>query len=56
MQAGLSGLRKVSGVIFEKKLSARVKGKVYKAVIRPDMVYGFDSLALTKKTKLEVQS
>ena len=37
MQAGWTGWRKVSGVI---RVSARMKGKVYKTVVRPVTLYG----------------
>ena len=40
MQAEWNGWRKVSGVICDRRLRARVKGKVYSSVVRPAMVYG----------------
>ena len=49
MQAGWNGWRKVSGVICH-RLPARVKGKVYSSVVRSVMVYGLETVALTKKT------
>ena len=49
MQAGWNGWRKVSRVICDSKLSARVKGKVYSSVVRPAMVYGLETVAVTKK-------
>ena len=49
VQAGWNGWRKVSGVICDRKLPARVKGKVYSLVVRPTMVYGLETVAVTKK-------
>ena len=40
VQAGWNGWKKVSGVIYDRKLPARVKGKVYSLVVRPEMMYG----------------
>ena len=46
---GLNGWRKVSGVICDRRLPARVKRKVYSSVVRPVMVYGLESVVVTKK-------
>ena len=56
VQAGWNGWRKVSGVICDRRLPARVKGKVYSSVVRPAMVYGLETVAVTKKQveKMEV--
>ena len=40
IQAGWMSWRKVSGVLCDRKLSAKVKGKMYKSVVRPAMLYG----------------
>ena len=37
------------GVICDKRLPARVKRKVYSSVVRPAMVYGLETVAVTKK-------
>ena len=48
--------RKVSGVLCDRKLSAKVKGKMYKSVVRPTMLYGMETMAVTKRQvgKMEV--
>ena len=48
VQAGWNGWRKVSGVICERRLPARLKGKAYSSVVRPTMVYGLEMVAVTK--------
>ena len=49
MPAGWKGWRKVSGVICDRRLPARVKGRVHSSVLRPAMVYGLETVAVTKK-------
>ena len=55
IQAGWNGWRRVSGVICDKRLPARVKGKVYNSVVRPAMVYGLETVAVTKKQVEEME-
>ena len=55
VQAGWNGWRRVSGVICDKRLPARVKGKVYSSVVRPAMVYGLETVAVTKKQVEELE-
>ncbi|KAK3562709.1 hypothetical protein QTP86_005673 [Hemibagrus guttatus] len=56
VQAGWNGWRKVSGVLCDRKISARIKGKVYRTVVRPAMLYGLETMSLRKRqeSKLEV--
>ena len=49
VQAGWNRWRRVSGVICDRRLPARVKGKVHSSVVRPEMVYGLETVAVTKK-------
>ena len=56
VQAEWNGWRKVSGVICDSRLPARVKEKEYSLVVRPAMVYGLETVAVTKKQVEEMGS
>ena len=51
------GWRKVPGVICDRRLPASVglKGKVYSSVVRPAMMYGLETVAVTKKQVEEME-
>ncbi|XP_051788414.1 uncharacterized protein LOC127529327 [Erpetoichthys calabaricus] len=55
VQAGWNGWRRVSGVLCDRQVSARVKGKVYRTVVRPAMLYGLETVALTRKQETELE-
>ena len=55
VQAGWNGWRRVSGVICNRKLPVRVKGKVCSTVARSAMVYGLETLPVTKKQVEEME-
>ena len=55
MQAGWNGWRKISGVICDRRLPVKVKGKVYSSVVSPSMVYGLETVAVTKKRVEEME-
>ena len=55
MQAGWNRWTKVLGVICDGRLPARIKGKVYSSVMRPAMMYGIESKAVTKKQVEEME-
>ena len=55
VQAGWNGWRRVSGVICDMRLPARVKGKVYSLMVRPAIVYGLETVAVTKKQVEEME-
>ena len=48
--------KKASGVLCNRKLSASVKGKMYKSVVRPAMLYGMEMVVVTERQvgKMEV--
>ena len=56
IQAGWMSWRKVSGVLCDRKLSAKVKGKIYKSVVRPAMLYKMETVAVMERQtgKIEV--
>ncbi|KAK3553592.1 hypothetical protein QTP70_005764 [Hemibagrus guttatus] len=55
VQAGWNGWRKVSGVLCERKISARIKGKVYRTVVRLAMLYGLETVSLRKRQESELE-
>ena len=55
VQAGWNRWRRVSGVICDRRLPARVKGKVYSLMVRSAMVYGLETVAVTKKQVEEME-
>ena len=55
VQAGWNKWRKVLGVICDRRLPARKKEKVYSSVVRPAMVYGLETVAVTKKQVKEIK-
>ena len=55
VQAGWNGWRRMSGVICDRRVPARVTGKVYKVAVRPAMVYGLETVALTKRQEAEME-
>ena len=56
IQAEWMSWKKVSGVLCDRKLSARVKGKMCRSVVRPAMLYGIETVAVTERQvgKMEV--
>ncbi|KAK3552622.1 hypothetical protein QTP86_017898 [Hemibagrus guttatus] len=55
VQAGWNAWRKVSGVLCDQKISARIKGKVYRTVVRPAMLYGLETVPLRKRQESELE-
>ncbi|KAK3515237.1 hypothetical protein QTP70_012252 [Hemibagrus guttatus] len=55
VQAGWNGWRKVSGVLCERKISVRIKGKVYRTVVRAAMLYGLETVSLRRRQESELE-
>nr|XP_027231091.1 uncharacterized protein LOC113822749 [Penaeus vannamei] len=43
LQSGWQAWRRFSGLLCDKKISARLKGKVYKTAVRPAILYGSET-------------
>ena len=56
VQSGWKNWKSVSGVLCDRIINAKIKGKVYRTVVRPALMYGAETWALKKaqEKKLEV--
>ena len=56
IQSGWKNWKRISGILCDRRISLRVKGKVYKTVVRPAMMYGAETWAVKKahEKKLDV--
>ena len=48
IQSGWKNWKRVSGILCDRRISLRDKGKVYKTVVRPAMMYGAETWAVKK--------
>ena len=55
IQAGWMSWKKVYGVLCDRKLLARVKGKTYKSVVRPVMLYEIETVVVTERQVGEME-
>ena len=55
IQAGWNGWRKVTGVLCDRRVPAKMKGKIYKTVVRPAMLFGLETVALRKRQETELE-
>ena len=56
IQSGWDSWRKITGVLCDKKVPEKVKGKMFKTVVRPALLYSMKTVAMTKtqERKMEV--
>ena len=56
IQSEWKNRKRVPGILCDRRISLRVKGKVYKTVVKPAMMYGAESWAVKKaqEKKLDV--
>ena len=50
-----AGCRNVSGVTCDRRVAAKVKGKVYKKVVRPAGLFGLETVKLIKRQEEELE-
>ena len=48
VQSGWKNWKRVSGVLCDRRMNVKIKGKVYRTVVRQALVYGADTCALKK--------
>ena len=53
--AGWINWKKCSGVLCDRRMPVKLKGKVYKTVIRPAMLYGTETWATTKRREKRIE-
>ena len=54
--SGWNGWRKVTGVLCDRNMDREIKGKVFRTCVRPCMLYGMETVTMTKsqEKKMEV--
>ena len=53
--AGWMNWKKCSGVLCDKRMPVKLKGKVYRTVVRPAMIYGAETWATTKRQESRIE-
>lgn len=56
VQSGWKNWKRVSGVLCDRRMNVKIKGKVYRTVVRPALMYGAETWAAkkTQEKKLDV--
>ena len=56
VQSGWNNWRKITGVVCDKRVPVRLKGKIHKSVVRPALMYGLETAPIkkTEEKKLDV--
>ena len=55
IQAGWHSWRRMSSLLCDKRVSARLKGKIHRTVVRPAMMYGLETVAMLKRQESELE-
>ena len=54
-QAGANAWRKLEGVMLDRQISKKLKGKVPRACVAPACLYGLETVALTEQQQQKLQ-
>ena len=55
VQSGWNNWKKMSGVLCDKKMPSKVKGKIYKMVVQPAMLYAMETVPVTSSQVKKLQ-
>jgi len=55
IQAGWNSWRSVSGVVCDRHFPVKLKGKIYRSIVRPALMYGSETLALNVKDERRLE-
>ena len=55
IKAGWNNWRKVTGVLCDSMVSPGVKGRLNKTIVRPTMLYGMETVAVTKSQEKQME-
>ena len=56
IQAGWCSWHRMPGLLCDRRVTARLKGKIHRAVIRPAMMYGLETVAMSKGQETELEA
>ncbi|XP_063588601.1 uncharacterized protein LOC134765750 [Penaeus indicus] len=55
IQAGWNDWRKVTGIVCDRRVAEKVKGKIHNVMVRPAMLYGLAATSLTKAQERKLE-
>uniref|UniRef100_A0A8D8RG21 Reverse transcriptase domain-containing protein n=1 Tax=Cacopsylla melanoneura TaxID=428564 RepID=A0A8D8RG21_9HEMI len=55
VNAGWMNWKKLSGVLCDRRITTRAKGKMYKSVVRPALLYGAETWAVKKEQERRME-
>jgi len=56
VQAGWNNWKKITGIMCDRKVPEKLKGKMYKTIVRPAMLYGLETVPLTKSQEKKIET
>ena len=53
--AGWCNWKKITGIMCDRRVAPKLKGRLFKVMVRPAMLYGLETVAMTKKIEQKMQ-